>query len=90
MRGGWNFEATFASSTALLIGKLWRGQGIFEQLITPLAFATAAKHHVQLSEVLFELMLERALATTWENWGTPDIRPRIRSGRQSLDIMPHG
>jgi hypothetical protein len=41
MRGGWNFDATFASSIALLIGKLWRGQATFEQLITPLAFATS-------------------------------------------------
>ena len=29
------------TGTALLIGKLWGGQGTFEQLITPLAFATA-------------------------------------------------
>jgi hypothetical protein len=36
----------------------------------------AAKHHVKDSEVLFELLLDRVLHTTWEHWATPDSRPQ--------------
>ena len=39
---------------------------------------SAASHAVREDEVLFELLLERVLHTTWENWGTTDIRPRYR------------
>jgi hypothetical protein len=38
----------------------------------------AASHPVQEDEVLFELLLERALHTTWENWGAANTRPRYR------------
>ena len=38
----------------------------------------AARHPVRADEVLFELLLERALHTTWENWGTPHTRPGYR------------
>jgi hypothetical protein len=34
-----------------------------------------AKHQAHESEVLFELMIDRVMHTTWENWGTPDLRP---------------
>lgn len=37
--------------------------------------AGAATHHVQPDEVLFELLPDRALHTTWENWPTSESRP---------------
>lgn len=37
--------------------------------------AGAATHPVQDDEVLFELLPDRALHTTWENWPTPEMRP---------------
>lgn len=39
------------------------------------AVAEQAKHHVQDHEILFELRLERALHTTWENPRQPDTWP---------------
>ena len=39
------------------------------------AVAEQAKHHVQDHEVLFELRLERALHTTWENPRQPNTYP---------------
>lgn len=35
----------------------------------------AAKHRAHESEVLFELLIDRVMHTTWENWGTADLRP---------------
>ncbi len=39
--------------------------------------AVVATHHYQPREEerLFELHIERALHTTWENWAKPDTRP---------------
>lgn len=34
-----------------------------------------AKHQAQESEVLFELLIDRVVHTTWENWRTPNLRP---------------
>ncbi|MGH2375889.1 MAG: pyridoxamine 5'-phosphate oxidase family protein [bacterium] len=34
-----------------------------------------AKHIKSEDEVLFELKIESVMHTTWENWGTPRIRP---------------
>jgi hypothetical protein len=34
-----------------------------------------AKHIAHESEVLFEFLIDRAMYTAWENWGTPDIKP---------------
>lgn len=34
-----------------------------------------ARHRWREDEVLFELRLERVMYTTWENWGTPNLRP---------------
>ena len=34
-----------------------------------------AKHLTHESEVLFEFLIDRAMYTAWENWGTPDIKP---------------
>lgn len=34
-----------------------------------------AKHVAHESEVLFEFLIDRAMHTTWENWGTPEIQP---------------
>ncbi|WP_179136715.1 pyridoxamine 5'-phosphate oxidase family protein [Candidatus Entotheonella palauensis] len=39
------------------------------------AMAEQAKHDVQDHEILFELRLERALHTTWENPRQPNTRP---------------
>jgi hypothetical protein len=39
------------------------------------AIAQRAKHNVRDDEVLFELLLERALFTTWINPRQPDTRP---------------
>jgi nitroimidazol reductase NimA-like FMN-containing flavoprotein (pyridoxamine 5'-phosphate oxidase superfamily) len=36
---------------------------------------THARHQAHEGEVLFELMVDRVMHTTWENWGTPDLRP---------------
>jgi hypothetical protein len=45
------------------------------ELVLRLAVAEQAKHHVQDHEILFELRLERALYTTWENPRQPNTRP---------------
>lgn len=34
-----------------------------------------ARHKTHPDEVLFEFLIDRAMHTTWENWGTPDLRP---------------
>lgn len=34
-----------------------------------------AKHIAHESEELFEFLIDRAMYTAWENWGTPDIKP---------------
>jgi hypothetical protein len=34
-----------------------------------------AKHKAHESESLFELKVERAMHTTWEGWGTAELRP---------------
>jgi len=34
-----------------------------------------AKHQASEDEVLFELLIERAMHTQWEGFGTPDYRP---------------
>jgi len=39
------------------------------------AIAEQAKHHVEDHEILFELYLDRALHTTWENLRQPNTRP---------------
>jgi hypothetical protein len=47
------------------------------------AFADA-KHLKTPDEVLFELGVESAMHTTWEAWGTPEMRPvqkKWRAGR---------
>jgi nitroimidazol reductase NimA-like FMN-containing flavoprotein (pyridoxamine 5'-phosphate oxidase superfamily) len=49
------------------------------------AFADA-KHLKSADEGLFELTIERVMHTTWEHWGTPEMRPvhtkwRARSSR---------
>jgi hypothetical protein len=31
-----------------------------------------AKHHASAEEILFELLIERAMRTTWEGFGTPE------------------
>lgn len=33
---------------------------------------TDAKHHASADEILFELLIERAMRTTWKGFGTPD------------------
>jgi hypothetical protein len=42
-----------------------------------------AKHAAHASERLFELKVERVMYTTWEGWGTPDLRPIHRKWRVS-------
>jgi hypothetical protein len=34
-----------------------------------------AKHQASKDEVLFELLIERAMHTKWEGFGTPEYRP---------------
>ena len=34
-----------------------------------------AKHHASKDEILFELLIERAMHTKWEGFGTPAYRP---------------
>lgn len=34
-----------------------------------------ARHQAHPDEVLFEFFVDRAMHTTWENWGTPELRP---------------
>jgi hypothetical protein len=34
-----------------------------------------AKHHASRDEILFELLLDRAMHTKWEGFGTEDYRP---------------
>ena len=34
-----------------------------------------ARHVAHETEVLFEFLIDRAMHTTWDNWGTPDIKP---------------
>ncbi len=50
--------------------------GCAEPVVDPslrAAVANAAKSMVQPDEVLFELMVERAMRTWWENFGTPEM-----------------
>jgi hypothetical protein len=52
--------------------------GKAEWVEDPTLFASVfadAKHHASEDEILFELLLDRALHTTWEGFGTPDHRP---------------
>ncbi len=52
--------------------------GVAEAVVGPKlrqAAAGLAKHNVADDEVLFELRIERALHTTWENPRQPDTRP---------------
>jgi len=35
----------------------------------------SAKSRVHEDEILFELKLDRAMHTTWANWGKPDLHP---------------
>lgn len=39
------------------------------------AVMAAAKSKVNENEILFELKVERAMHTTWANWGTPQMHP---------------
>jgi hypothetical protein len=39
------------------------------------AVFAAAKHRAHEAEVLFELLIDRVMHTTWENSGTPQLRP---------------
>ena len=47
------------------------------------AVAAATKSVVKEGEALFELYIERAMYTGWENWGTPEIRPVHRKWIES-------
>jgi len=38
-----------------------------------------AKHMWHEEEILFELKIERAMYTTWANWGTPQLQPVHKS-----------
>jgi hypothetical protein len=44
-----------------------------------------AKHIAQPSEVLFELLLDRVMHTTWEHVLTPEMRSRHRIWRAPVD-----
>ena len=35
-----------------------------------------AKHHASVAEILFELLIERAMLTTWEGFGTPEYHSK--------------
>ena len=35
-----------------------------------------AKHHASADEILFELLIERAMRTTWEGFGTPEYHSK--------------
>lgn len=35
-----------------------------------------AKHHASTDEILFELLIERAMLTTWEGFGTPEYHSK--------------
>ena len=50
------------------------------------AVCAAARHHVQPDEVLFELGLDRALHTTWTDWGTPAMQPHHERWRASSGL----
>jgi hypothetical protein len=42
------------------------------------AVLTDAKHHASADEILFELLIERAMQTTWEGFGTPEYHSSHR------------
>jgi len=44
-----------------------------------------AKHHASKDEVLFELLIERAMHTKWEGFGTPDYRPVHAKCSEGMD-----
>lgn len=53
-------------------------RGTAELVADPEIFASVfaeARHQASEDEILFELLIERAMYTSWENWGTPDLRP---------------
>lgn len=53
-------------------------RGTAELVMDPEIFASVfavAKHQASEDEILFELLIERAMHTSWENWGTVDLRP---------------
>ncbi len=47
------------------------------------AASEATPSQVREGETLFELKLERAMHTGWENWGTPGLRPVHRKWKSS-------
>jgi hypothetical protein len=64
-----------------------------DDVATRTAVAASAGIHKEEWELLFELSVERALATTWSGWGTPGIRPSFlrwskKNGLSSLGPEP--
>jgi hypothetical protein len=49
------------------------------------AVLAEAKHMADASEILFELMIDRVMHTTWENVLTPAMRSRHRKWRAPAD-----
>jgi hypothetical protein len=49
--------------------KLIENPGVFDTVFND------ARHQVSPGEALFELLIERAMHTSWEGFGTPDFRP---------------
>ncbi|NIM95842.1 MAG: pyridoxamine 5'-phosphate oxidase [Anaerolineales bacterium] len=45
---------------------------------------TDAKHKASEDEIFFELLIDRAMHTTWENWGTSELRPVHHIWREVL------
>jgi hypothetical protein len=54
---------------------------LIEDPILRRAVFNDAKHKTQDSELLFELKVERVMHTTWEGWGTAELRPLHRKWR---------
>jgi hypothetical protein len=54
---------------------------LIEDPILRRAVCNDAKHKMHESEILFELKVERVMHTTWEGWGTPELRPLHRKWR---------
>ena len=51
---------------------------LIEDPILRRAVFNDAKHKAHESEILFELKVDRAMHTTWEGWGTAELRPLHR------------
>jgi hypothetical protein len=60
---------------------------VTDQHLIARAFADA-KHHISPEEVPFELLIDRAMHTVWEGFGTPEFHPVHRKWKAGPPTSP--